>query len=181
MLQKMSMLISFKPLKRKIGVYEVGFQVDEVDLDGFFMIFLGHSCYSALVDIFRFVLILSHGQAAIERGFSMNKKIWVENLAEETLIGQSIVLDLITVSDYNSHTVPLTRELLVSAGNSQRAYTQKLAERKREELKNKTSQQLESINNEILALNQKKVLSENTITELSREMGWHLKKKINQN
>ena len=42
-------------------------------------------------------------------------------------------------------------------------------ERKKEELKNKTSQQLESINNEILALNQKKDLLENTIAELKKD------------
>ena len=41
-------------------------------------------------------------------------------------------------------------------------------ERKKEELKNKASQQLESINNEILALNQKKDLLENTIAELKK-------------
>ena len=72
---------------------------------------------------------------------------------EETLIGQRIVLDHIRANNCNPNKVPLTKELLVSARNSQRAHTQKLAEKKKEELKNKTSQQLESINNEILALN----------------------------
>ena len=44
------------------------------------------SRYSALSEIFLFFLILSHGQAAIERGFSVNKIILVENFPEETLI-----------------------------------------------------------------------------------------------
>ena len=62
MLQKVSMLISFKELKRIIGVYEVGFQVDEVGFDKFFMRYFGSSsCYSALVNIFKFVqLQLDH-------------------------------------------------------------------------------------------------------------------------
>ena len=62
MLQKVSMLISFKELKRIIGVYEVGFEVDEVGFDKFFMRYFGSSsCYSALVNIFKFVqLQLDH-------------------------------------------------------------------------------------------------------------------------
>ena len=145
------------------------FQVDEVGLDEFFMrYFDGTSCYSALVEIFKFVLILSHDQAATERGFGVNKNILVENLTEETFIGQHIVLDHIRVNNCNPNTVSLTRDLLVSARNSHRIYTQKLAERKKEALKNKTSQQPESINNEILALNQKKDLLENRIAELKK-------------
>ena len=82
-----------------------------------------------MVDIFKFIQILSHGQAAIERGFIVNKNILFENLAEETLIGQHIVLDHIRANNYNPNTVRLTRELLVGARNSYFACTQK--ERKR--------------------------------------------------
>ena len=137
------------------------FQVDEKSES------LSH--YSALVEIFKFIRILSHGQAAIERGFSVNKNVLVENLVEETLIGQRIVLDHIRMNNYNPNTVPLTRELLVSARNSHSADTQKLVEREKEELKNKTNQQLESISNEILALNQKKNLLQNTIAGLKKD------------
>ena len=34
--------------------------------------------------IFRIVFALSHGQAAIERGFSVNSKLLVENLQEKS-------------------------------------------------------------------------------------------------
>ena len=94
--------------------------------------FEGPSRYSALVEMFRFVLILSHSQAAIEWGFTMNQNILVENLAEETLFGQRVVLDHIRANNYNPNTDPLTRELVISARNSHCAYTQKLAERKKE-------------------------------------------------
>ena len=146
------------------------FQVDEqVDLDEFFMRhFEGTSSYSALVEIFISALILSHGQAAVEQDFSVNN-ILAENLTEETLIGQRIVLDHIRANNYNPNTVPLTRELLVIARSSHRTYTQKLAERKKEELKNKTSQQLESVNDKILALKLKKDLLEDTIAELKKD------------
>ena len=79
------------------------------------------------------------------------------------LIGHHIILDLIIPNNYYPNTVPVTRELLLSARNSHRACTQKLAERKKEEFKNKTSQQLDGISNEILTLNLKKDLLENLI------------------
>ena len=38
-------------------------------------------------------LILSHGSAAVESGFSINNDMLVENLLEESLVGQRIVYD----------------------------------------------------------------------------------------
>ena len=61
--------------------------------------FEGTSRYSALVEIFKFVLLLAHGQSAIEQGFSMNKNILVKNLEDETLIGQHIVLSHIRANN----------------------------------------------------------------------------------
>ena len=147
-----------------------GFQVDEVGLDELFMrYFDGNSCYSALVEVFKFFLILPYSQAGIEQNFSVNRNILVENLAEETLIGQCIILYHIRVSNYNPSRVPLTRELLVNARNSHHAYTQKQAERRKEELRSTTNQHLENFNNEILALNQKKDLLENTFSEAEKQ------------
>ena len=37
-------------------------------------------------EVFRIIFTLSHGQAAVERGFSVNSKLLVENLQEKTLL-----------------------------------------------------------------------------------------------
>ena len=73
MLQKVGMLISFKPFFLKKRSSFQYFQVDEVGLDEFFNFFEDAFRYSALIEIFKFALILSHVQAAIELGFSANK------------------------------------------------------------------------------------------------------------
>ena len=36
-------------------------------------------------EIFRNIFLLLHGQAAVERGFSVNSKLLVENLQDKTL------------------------------------------------------------------------------------------------
>ena len=38
---------------------------------------------------------LSHGNASVERGFSVNESILVENMSERSLIGQRLVIDAI--------------------------------------------------------------------------------------
>lgn len=42
--------------------------------------------YVALFDVVETLLMLSHGQASVERGFSVNKEIEIENLSEHSLV-----------------------------------------------------------------------------------------------
>ena len=112
---------------------------------------------------------MSHGQSAIERGFSVNKNILVKNLEEKGLISQRIVLDHLRANKCKPNTVSLTKDLLVAAKNAHRKYTEDLVEKKKQELKNKTNKQLETVNDEIFALNQKKTLLENTIVEPNKD------------
>ena len=67
---------------------------NESGLDKFFYDLMGReSCYSDLWEIFKVVLILSHGQADVERGFSINKDILKCNMKEKTIIAIRMVND----------------------------------------------------------------------------------------
>lgn len=44
--------------------------------------------WADLWELTKKLLLLSHGQASVERGFSINKEISVENMTEQTLISQ---------------------------------------------------------------------------------------------
>ena len=48
-------------------------------------VFCTSSCMEML-EVVKLVLVLSHGQVTVERGFSVNKKAEVENLKGHTLI-----------------------------------------------------------------------------------------------
>ena len=86
------------------------------------------------------LLLLSHGQASVERGFSINKEIEVENLHEQSVVGQRVVYDHIH-SVGGILKVELTNGLLVSAGSARQRYHAYLDEqnaaRQNEESKNK--------------------------------------------
>ena len=46
--------------------------------------------------VFKLLLCLSHGQASVERGFSVNSNLLVENMHEDSLIAQRISHDHMT-------------------------------------------------------------------------------------
>ena len=76
----------------------------------------------------------------VERGFSINKEIEVENLHEQSVVGQRVVYDHIH-SVGGILKVELTNGLLVSAGSARQSYNAYLDEqnaaRQNEESKNK--------------------------------------------
>mgnify|MGYP001602198842 CR=1 FL=1 len=49
--------------------------------------------YKELWQVVRGLLLLSHGQASVERGFSINREISVPNLQERSFVAQRIVVD----------------------------------------------------------------------------------------
>ena len=69
------------------------FSVDESRLDEFLMSYL-ESCSRSpqLTEIAKFIMILSHGQSASERGFSTNKNLLVENLKKKVLNASELLL-----------------------------------------------------------------------------------------
>lgn len=57
------------------------------------------------------VLVLSHGQASVERGFSINKELIVENQKELSLVAQRLIVDHVRSVGGVSN-VAITKELL---------------------------------------------------------------------
>ena len=74
-------------------------------------------------DVFKVAFTLSHGQTAVERGFSVNKELLVENLQQLSLVSQRIVSDYLTDFGKFSITVPLTNALLKSCQLAHPRYT----------------------------------------------------------
>ena len=71
--------------------------------------------YSKLWEVVSQLLLLSHGQASVERGFSINKQMERTNMCHETFIAERIVNDhLRSVGGVLS--VAINKELLASSG-----------------------------------------------------------------
>ena len=104
------------------------------------------------------VLTLSHGQADVERGFSLNDKLLVENMQEQSLISQRIVKDHMLSSSYKPHNIPISRDLIKSVDNSCSLYKIALKEKREQSKENEKNEILDNLNEELSQLNHKKRL-----------------------
>ncbi|XP_041924790.1 uncharacterized protein LOC121688939 [Alosa sapidissima] len=110
--------LAFKPLQKRLDV------------------FLHHHISGPYPQLWTFIqklLLLSHGQATVERDFSINKEVEVCNIQEDTLVGHRIVCDYVSLHGGVTK-VPLTPELLASVSSARSRYRIHLeTERQRKE------------------------------------------------
>lgn len=73
---------------------------------------------------------MSHGNANIERGFSINKEILIENLKEESLIAQRVVYDAVSHAG-GVEKVEISHKMIQSVRSSHSRYREALESQKR--------------------------------------------------
>ena len=72
--------------------------------------------------VFKLLLCLSHGQASVERGFSVNSNLLVENMHEDSLIAQRIVHDHMKSLKLEAYEVKVTKSCLDNVNSARRRY-----------------------------------------------------------
>ncbi|XP_063753652.1 uncharacterized protein LOC134873747 isoform X2 [Eleginops maclovinus] len=107
--------ISFKPMQKRLDVFLHGF--------------IGKA-YPDLWAFCKTLLLLSHGQASVERGFSVNKEIKTENMQEETLVAHRLVYDYVAIHGGVTK-VPLTPDLMKSVMAARSRYRVHLDEQRK--------------------------------------------------
>ncbi|TKS66114.1 hypothetical protein D9C73_000170 [Collichthys lucidus] len=98
--------LSFQPLVRRLDTFLWGFL---------------NRTYPEAWAFCQKLLLLSHGQASVERGFSVNKEVETDNMHEETMVAHRLVCDYVDLHGGVTK-VPLTKELLVSVGAARSRY-----------------------------------------------------------
>ena len=68
-----------------------------------------NSSFRSLWIVTIMILVLSHGQGTVERGFSENKMLLVENLNMESLIVQWLICDFMKQKEYEPHSFPVPK------------------------------------------------------------------------
>ena len=110
--------------------------------------------YPKAWSVIEMALLLSHGQASVERGFSVNKELVVENRQEESLIARRIIKDHIMhvncVTD-----VEITRDMVLAARSARAKYSQCLTQQKEQEEWQKKEQKRKAENEAVHELQHK--------------------------
>lgn len=86
--------------------------------------------FSRVWDVVKILLVLSHGQASVERAFSINKELAVVNQKERSLVAHRLIVDHVR-SVGGIAKVAITKELLLSAAGARQKYYCYLDEEKR--------------------------------------------------
>ena len=69
------------------------FKRDKTSLDVFFFSYTDIVKYEEFSSLVKMILTVSHGQAALERGFSINNSLFKVNISEQTLVCKKTVRD----------------------------------------------------------------------------------------
>jgi len=81
-------------------------------------------------------LLLSHGQATVERGFSINKEMVVENQQEQSLVARRVIKDhILHVKGVTN--INITRAMVLAARSARSKYTHYLSQKKEQKEKEK--------------------------------------------
>lgn len=119
-----SLVSQFRAVRDEIGDLTFNRVNDRVD-KYWYSLLSTKAEYSKLWEIVQKVLLLSHGQATVERGFSSNKEIVACNMGEKTLISKRIICDhVLNVGGIAN--VKITSSLLNSISSAHKKYNQYL-------------------------------------------------------
>ncbi|KAK5900192.1 hypothetical protein CesoFtcFv8_009591 [Champsocephalus esox] len=107
-----------------------------------------NKAFSKVWHVVKMLLVLSHGQASVERRFSINKELIVENQKEASLVAQRLIVGHIR-SVGGVTNVQLTKELLISVSGARQRYHSYLDDQKRANAKEKGVQKRKALADEL--------------------------------
>lgn len=115
----------------------------------------------------KMLLVLSHGQASVEGGFSINKELIVENQREASLVAQRLIVGhnraVCGVSD-----VQISKELLISVSGVRQKYHSYLDDQRRAAEQEKRGEKRKALADELDELKRKKAKAESHIVALEK-------------
>jgi hypothetical protein len=111
--------------------------------------------YSNLWQVVKTLLLLSHGQATVESGFSINKEVEEINIAERTLIAKRIIIDAVRAAG-GINKVEITPRLLISASSAYSRYEAFLQDEKKKKETETINRKRKALDEEIMGLKKKK-------------------------
>ncbi|KAM6967770.1 uncharacterized protein FYW47_006504 isoform 2-T2 [Aplochiton taeniatus] len=107
--------LSFPPMQKRLDIFLCGVLSEP---------------YPELWAFCQKLLILSHGQASVERGFSVNKEVETCNMQEDTVVAHRLVCEYVTLHGGVTK-VPLTKELMTSVASARSRYRVNLDQERR--------------------------------------------------
>ena len=138
-------------------------------LDVFYFQTIGLDKYKELKYVMKVILTLSHGQASVERGFSINKSVLKVNITEESIVSKKLVRDHIIANKLEPHTVPISNQLICSVSCACQSCKESLLAAEKAKEEGRISNEKWILLEEISAVSSKCVDFQNTSKTLDEE------------
>lgn len=133
-----------------------------------------YKCSKDLIEFIKIILVMFHGNAEVERSFSINKNFLIENLEEDSLIAQRSVYDYIESIGGHVKNVNISKDMIrdFRSASSKR---QRALDEKRESEDSEKKRRRE-IDEEIRVLKSRKVEVEESLDSTKFELSQCMKK-----
>ena len=103
----------------------------------FFSTFEVHKNYEELSSVIKILLVLSHGQSAVEHSFSSGKSLIVENILEESIRNKKMIKDHMLANNITLSTIQITNKIQTDYKCARTKYEICLERKKKEEEQNR--------------------------------------------
>ena len=147
------------------------FDIKKDRVDEFLGLFLHRKThFLSLWKVAKIIFTLSHSQCAVERGFSVNKELLVENLEKTSLCGQRMVYDHMVSTKNTPQEIEISNELKKNCKLAHSKYVAALETNKANAEINQKSKKRKFISDEIANVKRKRVELEQTIVLLEKDI-----------
>ena len=133
----------------------------------YFQLLSGNHIYAKLWPVVKMLLLLSHGQASVERGFSINNTVADVNLSASNLIARRLVKDHVNAIG-GLENMTITKELVTSARAARSRYQASLLEKQQIKKQSQKNEKRKLHVEEVNHLKEKKRKTEEEIKSLHK-------------
>jgi len=125
--------------------------------------------YAKLWEVFQIIFTLCHGQAVVERGFSISIELMVENMKEESIIASRLVCDTVNRSAVRFSAIRLNRRLKRNVRAAGMRYQLHLEDQRKLTIESEKVRKRKAVQDEIRAVESKRKLLKESIASMSQE------------
>ena len=98
------------------------FNREKDSLDDFYFKKCNLNKYKELASTVKIFLTLNHGQASVERGFSVNSTVLEQNLNEKSITARRLVKDHILPDNLEPHNIEISNKMIISVKSTHQRY-----------------------------------------------------------
>ena len=139
-------------------------------LDHFYFRTIDISKYEKLAFVMQLIFTLSHGQATVERGFSIDNSVSDTNMKPETTISKRIIRDHMLAHSVKPHTIEMSSALVKSVKAAYSRYVQKMEDEKKKKQYDAKEIQKLHITEDLNKVKQKKETLEKSVSDFKQEI-----------